>query len=309
MRQTVAVLILTLFSNVASAAQFHESFSGDTLDPEEFMFTGPPGYDAAIVDGELQMSKLEGTTSGYAHTSTYFTVRGDFDSTVVAERVQVTTGFVAGLLTSHINRGFSDIYFNQSGNLVSNIVVGGLDVRKNIATPAETLTLRIRREGNHLMHEYDAGSGFVLMNEAADPVLGGSVFVTMFIGEEAGQSAPTLVRYDDFDLEGDVFTPCGNGVLDDGEVCDNQKPDWIAGNFCNGACEIVPCGDADDSGSITVTDALHALRTSVGTKTCDSCVCNIDASGGESPTTVADALGLLRYSVGQPVDLNCPACS
>jgi hypothetical protein len=55
-------------------------------------------------------------------------------------------------------------------------------------------------------------------------------------------------------------------------------------------------------------DALHALRTSVGTKSCNDCVCDVDSSGGESPTSVSDALRLLRFSVGQAVVLTCPVC-
>jgi glucose/arabinose dehydrogenase len=65
------------------------------------------------------------------------------------------------------------------------------------------------------------------------------------------------------------------------------------------------CGDAEGDGSIAASDALHILRTSVGTASCEPCICDVNDNG---ETTVADALAVLRVAVGQSVDLNCPAC-
>ena len=66
------------------------------------------------------------------------------------------------------------------------------------------------------------------------------------------------------------------------------------------------CGDADDSGSITASDALVTLRASIGLGTCDLCVCDVDDSGNIS---ASDAQRILQYAVGTPVELTCPFCS
>jgi predicted outer membrane repeat protein len=70
--------------------------------------------------------------------------------------------------------------------------------------------------------------------------------------------------------------------------------------------ESVPdlCGDANADGTVTAPDALQALRTSVGTTTCEIWLCDFNGSGG---TTAADALAILRTAVGQQLQPNCPA--
>jgi hypothetical protein len=300
---TIATVFLALVPLQAPAAQFNENFSVDSLDSADFRLTEPAGFEISVEDGELLLRKLQDTTSGFAYVNTAFTVRGDFVATVDAQRTGATA---AGLLSSHIARGFTDIYFGGNGALISNIFVGSLGVSKSITPPAPLLTLRIRREGNKLTHEYDAGDGFVILGEETDPVLAGAVTIGVFIGEEGGSPAASTATYDNLEIEGDVFTFCGNTFLDDGEECDDEDPVWARGQYCNASCEFLPCGDTDDSSTITVVDALHVLRTSVGTASCHNCVCNVDAS--EDPASVSDALRVLRFSVGQPVELTCPDC-
>jgi glucose/arabinose dehydrogenase len=65
------------------------------------------------------------------------------------------------------------------------------------------------------------------------------------------------------------------------------------------------CGDAVADGSIAASDALHVLRTSVGTAWCVLCICDVNDNG---EMTVADALAVLRVAVGHSVVLDCPAC-
>ena len=58
------------------------------------------------------------------------------------------------------------------------------------------------------------------------------------------------------------------------------------------------CGDADDSGSTTVTDGVAMLRAAAGlTSTCADRRCDIDGSGA---ITVSDGVNILR--VGGQVD-------
>jgi hypothetical protein len=301
--RAIAAFLMTLISQAALAAQFSDNFSGESLDTGDYRITEPGGFEIYLENGELILDKLEGTTSGFANVSTAFTVRGDFVATIEAQRTGATA---AGLLSSHIARGFTDIYFGGNGALISNILVGPVQMTQSIAPPAAVLTLRIRREGDHVTHEYDSGTGFAVLGEATNAVLAGAVTIGVFIGEEGGSPAPSTATYDDLEIEGDVFTFCGNTVLDDGEECDDQDPEWATGQSCSASCELLPCGDPDDSGAITVVDALHVLRTSVGTSSCDDCVCNVDDS--EGAPTVSDALRVLRVSVGQQVELTCPPC-
>jgi hypothetical protein len=65
------------------------------------------------------------------------------------------------------------------------------------------------------------------------------------------------------------------------------------------------CGDGNDDGNVTATDALFALNTSVGAGSCPLCRCDVDSSGG---VTATDALRLLNAAVGVPVSLNCVTC-
>ncbi|MFN2427841.1 MAG: hypothetical protein ABR587_15500 [Candidatus Binatia bacterium] len=68
------------------------------------------------------------------------------------------------------------------------------------------------------------------------------------------------------------------------------------------------CGHGTDA-SIgfrpTTSDALVALRTSVGSSSCAACRCDVDSSGS---VAVSDALKVLRAAVGLAGVLDCPAC-
>jgi hypothetical protein len=63
------------------------------------------------------------------------------------------------------------------------------------------------------------------------------------------------------------------------------------------------CGDVNDDGDVTATDALFTLRAAVGTRECELAVCDADGNG---TLAASDALRVLRRAVGQPVELLCP---
>lgn len=110
---------------------------------------------------------------------------------------------------------------------------------------------------------------------------------------------------------------CGDGELDPGEECDEGDGNGEPGSGCDAACVVAPttttttlapgalCGDANDSGSLSASDALAALRTAVGTGSCPLCVCDVNSSGG---IVSSDALAILRAAVGQAVTLACTDC-
>lgn len=110
----------------------------------------------------------------------------------------------------------------------------------------------------------------------------------------------------DVDVDVSIGSFCGNAALDAGEDCDDGDAAWAPGEWCNAQCLMLACGDADDSGRIAATDALFALRASVGSSSCSACLCDVDGSGGA--TTATDALRLLLAAAGFDVSLDCPTC-
>ena len=56
---------------------------------------------------------------------------------------------------------------------------------------------------------------------------------------------------------------CGNSQVEEGEDCDDGNPPWAPGVACR-ECSLLDCGDSDDSGAKTATDALFALRAEFG---------------------------------------------
>jgi fibronectin-binding autotransporter adhesin len=64
------------------------------------------------------------------------------------------------------------------------------------------------------------------------------------------------------------------------------------------------CGDTNDDGNVSAVDALAILRAAVGGDECNGIECACDVAGGESITT-SDALAALRISVGQSVTPQC----
>jgi hypothetical protein len=67
------------------------------------------------------------------------------------------------------------------------------------------------------------------------------------------------------------------------------------------------CGQPTSDGEDPVAgDCLYILRTGVGSVECDPCVCDTNGNG---ETAASDALLCLRVAVGQPVALECDACT
>jgi hypothetical protein len=64
------------------------------------------------------------------------------------------------------------------------------------------------------------------------------------------------------------------------------------------------CGDADGSGSVTVTDGVQTLRSAAGlSSSCSAARCDVDGSGS---TTVTDGVNVLRKAAGLPAPDSCP---
>jgi hypothetical protein len=63
------------------------------------------------------------------------------------------------------------------------------------------------------------------------------------------------------------------------------------------------CGDPNDSGTVTVTDASYILQVVVGMRTCDPRVCDVNDDGRIATN---DAQRVLRFAAGLPILLTCP---
>jgi hypothetical protein len=62
------------------------------------------------------------------------------------------------------------------------------------------------------------------------------------------------------------------------------------------------CGDADGSGTVTVTDGVQALRAAAGLSSSCGTGCDIDGSG---TVTVTDGVNVLRKAAGLTITENC----
>ena len=96
---------------------------------------------------------------------------------------------------------------------------------------------------------------------------------------------------------------CGDGDTTASEECDDGDTLWNPGQACNADCERLACGDSNDSGNLTASDALFALRTAVATATCDLEVCDVTGNG---TIAASDALLILKKAVGGEGELICP---
>ena len=106
--------------------------------------------------------------------------------------------------------------------------------------------------------------------------------------ESAGAEDAGRLYYDD-------APPCGNRRSECGEDCDDGNTLWQPGELCNASCAFLACGDTDDSGAITSSDALFALRVAIGSKSCAKQVCDVTRDGS---VAASDALGILKCAVG-----------
>src|SRR6185369_9202000 len=98
---------------------------------------------------------------------------------------------------------------------------------------------------------------------------------------------------------------CGDGYVRVGvEQCDDPTGENLHG-ACSVDCKLAErCGDADDSGTTTATDALKILRFAVDLEPqCTRDRCDIDGNG---LTTASDASAALHDAAGLGVTLRCP---
>jgi cysteine-rich repeat protein len=100
-----------------------------------------------------------------------------------------------------------------------------------------------------------------------------------------------------------TLVPCGNGIVDGDEECDDGNT--ADGDGCDAGCTAdVLCGDANGNDTISTGDALLVLRAAIGQSvTCPTSRCDVD---GDAKVRAADSLRVLKRAVGQSVVMHCP---
>jgi cysteine-rich repeat protein len=124
---------------------------------------------------------------------------------------------------------------------------------------------------------------------------------------DSGEACDDGNRIDtDACIEGCVAATCGDGYVEAGvEECDDAADNNDANpEGCTSTCELPDvCGDADDNGLVTATDAKIILDVATGVSTtCARSRCAVD---GSADVTASDARAVLASAVGLDSDLSC----
>jgi hypothetical protein len=72
---------------------------------------------------------------------------------------------------------------------------------------ASQVTFRIRRVGQALFEEFDAGGGFQTLHSGSDPNFAVPLPLNLFLTQEYGHTNGHSVRFDDFSIIADAFAP------------------------------------------------------------------------------------------------------
>jgi hypothetical protein len=155
----------------------------------------------------------------------------------------------------------------------------------NLRASADSPTLPLQRAFDHFRLQAKVGDDYVTLFESDIAV------PNVFVGPEAliaSSGVETPVLASQFRAE---FTQ-----YETGPGPRIYELDGFGGESC---------GDATGNETVAASDALAALRSSVGSSRCLHCVCDLDSNGS---VVASDALAILRHSVGTNPTLTCPAC-
>lgn len=137
---------------------------------------------------------------------------------------------------------------------------------------------------------------------AGAPLAAHSALVYLGAEKTAGSEGSEMrVRFDDV-----ILAPIYNGVST--TTTTEAETTTTTDTVTTTTDEIGAPGCADPVlpyDTVTVADALYILRRSVGLVACQTCLCDTDQSG---TMTTSDALRALRIAVGQSVTKRCGAC-
>jgi hypothetical protein len=96
-----------------------------------------------------------------------------------------------------------------------------------------------------------------------------------------------------------------DGVLS-GTILPAEVHVYVVGSGAEEPPQDPQCGHPlSTSAAITMADVLYVLRASVDLEPCDSCVCDVNASG---TVTTRDVAVLLHATLDESIALRCPSC-
>jgi hypothetical protein len=163
----------------------------------------------------------------------------------------------------------------------------------------ENVSVAVAGDGEFLVTWETQNGGVVGTDDAGESVIARRV-------SAAGEPIGTEFQVNTFTVgdQEDVAV----GALRGGGFVVAWESEAADGNLNSIAAQVLSdplCGDASGDASLTASDALLALRTAVGSGTCETCRCDVNDSGG---INASDALTILRAAVGQAVTLLCSPC-
>lgn len=200
-----SAIILLLLTFSTQADSYSEDFGSGSLSGN-LVLNSSPGFSLSLSGGKAYFEKASGIGNGQVYLETLFTVVGDFSVTVKAERIQTSSDFEMGLAVDYgFAAAFADVFFFTALKIHANIIVPPINTFQGVWNSSAEVTLRIRRVGNQVLEEYDAGGGFQLLNTGSHPNLTGPVKIRLFLLQEYGDTSYNLGAFDDLEITADRF--------------------------------------------------------------------------------------------------------
>jgi len=202
----LSLLFLFLSPGAQATVMFTENFDG-VLDPN-LNISSPTPFSATISGGKAVFEKSSGDAiPGLgARITTNFQVIGDFTTTVVAERIDLATNGTLGLIVFPDAGGFEDVFFTDNTRIGAVFTTPPLSSGQSVNNSASSVVFRIRRTGNTMFEEFDAGSGFEVVNSASHLNLAGPAYVGLFLTQNFGFTGTHKGTFDDFMITADQFS-------------------------------------------------------------------------------------------------------
>jgi hypothetical protein len=294
----ISVGFLLAWSGPALAASFGDVFETG-LSPA-WNVASTENFEVSTASGAARLTKSSSVQNGSTFLTTCFQALGDFTVSVHATRLDLGNTGEAGLSTSH-EGGFTDIFFVGSGSINANLRVPSHNSTHGVLDTGSTVTFRIRRVGETLIHEYDKGDGFTVLSSDSGPELAGPVTISVFLLQEFGDNAAQSVEFDDFALTAAKFSTTT-------QVSSSQNPSntvtpvtFTASVACLAPTGTVTFFDGDtEIGTGTLDGSFQAhltIPTLTGGSHAITATYNGDADSAPSTSTVLEQL----------VDVSVPA--
>jgi hypothetical protein len=166
----------------------------------------------------------------------------------------------------------------------------GLMTTAGFATPADVVTCRFESTGREpVVSDFLVEVEDVAFTSGEDVIPAPAAFVASIVAKSGGCGGEPV---------------CGNGVVEDGEECDEGGNNGAEGSACQLDCtSVTGCGDSDGNGVVSASDAARVLSEAVGLGVdCSLSRCDVNGTGS---VTATDARMVLDVSVGRDVALSC----